>query len=540
MEANLVFWNGQVITVDQELSIVEAVAVKDNKILAVGNNAEIKAFVGDQTQIIDLKGKSLLPGFIDSHIHLTLYGTNKLGVSCKESHIHSINDVLADLGRKAKQTPKGEWVRAWGFNETVIDEKRFPSRHELDQISIEHPIMIIRTCAHISVVNSKALELAGINDTTPDPEGGKIVRDVRGKVTGVLMETAHMNMFEKAKYSDEELRKGMSLASKDFISAGITSIHDAGGYGPNNLRIMQEAVRSKDVKLRVYAIVGALNNSEDFVKKMTQAGIITGLGDEKFRIGPAKVFTDGSSSGPTIATRQSYTSDPNNYGILYFSQEELNHILGEAHRKGFQITAHAQGDRAIELMLNCIEEALRQHPRDDHRHRIEHAGITPPDLLKHMKKLGVIPIPNPSFFYEFGDGYIKNYGERVHHMFPVRSFIDEGVIAAGGSDSPVTTHNPLMGIHVGVNRESRSGHGVGTNQRISVMEAIKLYTWNGAYASFEEDIKGSIEIGKLADFVILSDSILDVSSKNIKDIQVDMTVIDGEIVYQQEKKEILS
>ncbi|MFP7732257.1 amidohydrolase [Priestia aryabhattai] len=540
MEANLVFWNGQVITVDQELSIVEAVAVKDNKILAVGNNAEIKAFVGDQTQIIDLKGKSLLPGFIDSHIHLTLYGTNKLGVSCKESHIHSINDVLADLGRKAKQTPKGEWVRAWGFNETVIDEKRFPSRHELDQISIEHPIMIIRTCAHISVVNSKALELAGINDTTPDPEGGKIVRDVRGKVTGVLMETAHMNMFEKAKYSDEELRKGMSLASKDFISAGITSIHDAGGYGPNNLRIMQEAVRSKDVKLRVYAIVGALNNSEDFVKKMTQAGIITGLGDEKFRIGPAKVFTDGSSSGPTIATRQSYTSDPNNYGILYFSQEELNHILGEAHRKGFQITAHAQGDRAIELMLNCIEEALRQHPRDDHRHRIEHAGITPPDLLKHMKKLGVIPIPNPSFFYEFGDGYIKNYGERVHHMFPVRSFIDEGVIAAGGSDSPVTTHNPLMGIHAGVNRESRSGHGVGTNQRISVMEAIKLYTWNGAYASFEEDIKGSIEIGKLADFVILSDSILDVSSKNIKDIQVDMTVIDGEIVYQQEKKEILS
>ncbi|WP_455920172.1 amidohydrolase [Priestia megaterium] len=540
MEANLVFWNGQVITVDQDLSIVEAVAVKDNKILAVGNNEEIKAFVGDQTQIIDLKGKSLLPGFIDSHIHLTLYGTNKLGVSCKEPHIHSINDVLADLRRKAKQTPKGEWVRAWGFNETVIDEKRFPSRHELDQISTEHPIMIIRTCAHISVVNSKALELAGINDTTPDPEGGKIVRDVRGKATGVLMETAHMNMFEKAKYSDEELRKGMSLASNDFISAGITSIHDAGGYGPNNLRIMQEAVRSKDVKLRVYAIVGALNNSEDFVKKMTQAGIITGLGDEKFRIGPAKVFTDGSSSGPTIATRQSYTSDSNNYGILYFSQEELNHILGEAHRKGFQITAHAQGDRAIELMLNCIEEALRQHPRDDHRHRIEHAGITPPDLLKRMKKLGVIPIPNPSFFYEFGDGYIKNYGERVHDMFPVRSFIDEGVIAAGGSDSPVTTHNPLMGIHVGVNRESRSGHGVGTNQRISVMEAIKLYTWNGAYASFEEDIKGSIEIGKLADFVILNDSILDVSSKNIKDIQVDMTVIDGEIVYQQEKKEILS
>lgn len=540
MSADLVFRNGQIITVDENNRIAEAVAVKSNRIVAVGTGTEIQELVDERTKVVDLKGNSLLPGFIDSHLHITLYGTNKLGVSCKEPYITSIEDVLKALREKAKQTPKGHWVRAWGFNEINIAEQRYPTRWELDEISTEHPIMIIRTCAHISIVNSKALELAGIDELTADPEGGKIARDSGGVPTGVLFETAHMQMFERARYTEEELRQGMALASDDFIAAGITSIHDAGGYGPDNLRVMQEAVRSGDVKVRIYAMIGALNNSQEFVTKMMQAGVVTGLGDEHFRLGPAKVFTDGSSSGPTIATRQPYTSNPSDYGILYFTQEELNRILEEAHAKGFQITAHAQGDRAIEMMLDCIEEALRKHPREGHRHRIEHAGVTMPDLLERMKRLGVVPIPNPAFFYEFGDGYIKNYGERVHHMFPVRDFIDAGIIAAGGSDSPVTTFDPLMGIHVAVNRMSITGQEVGPNQRVSVLEAIKLYTWNGAYASFEEHIKGSIEPGKLADFAVLNAPILEVPVDRIKELQVEMTVIDGEIVYQQEKKSILS
>lgn len=540
MYADMIMKNGQIITVDENNRIVEAVAVKGNQILAVGTDAEIQTFIGEQTEVIDLKGKSLLPGFVDSHLHLTLYGTNKLGISCKEPHITSIENILEDLKEKAKQTPKGQWIRAWGFNETKIIEQRYPTRWELDVISTEHPIMIIRTCAHISIVNSKALELGGMNELTADPEGGKIIRDDNGLPTGVLVETAHMQMFEQANYTEEELRQGMALASDDFIAAGITSIHDAGGYGPDNLRVMQKAVLLGDVKVRIYAMLGALNNSQDFVAKVMEAGIVTGLGNERFRLGPVKVFTDGSSSGPTIATRQPYTSNPDDYGILYFTQEELNQILGEAHAKGFQITAHAQGDRAIEMMLNCIEEALHKHPRENHRHRIEHAGVTMPDLLERMKQLDVVPIPNPPFFYEFGDGYIKNYGERVHHMFPVRDFIDAGVIAAGGSDSPVTTFNPLMGIHVAVNRKSASGQEVGSNQRVNVLEAIKLYTWNGAYASFEEQIKGSIEPGKLADFVVLDARILDVSIDRIKELQVEMTVIDGKIVYHKGNKPVLS
>ncbi|MFE4239656.1 amidohydrolase [Peribacillus butanolivorans] len=540
MFADLVLVNGQVITSNMEYDVNEAVAVTDNLIVAVGKNEEVKRLIGSQTEVVDLAGRSLVPGFIDSHLHITLFGTNKLGVSCKEPTIESLHDVLKEIEKKVNETPIGNWVRVWGFNETKISENRYPSRKELDHISSNHPIILRRACGHISVVNSKALEIAGIDEHTPDPEGGKVVRDEVGVPTGVLIENAQMPYYELADYTHEELLQGLMMASNDFIASGITSIHDAGVSSPENFRVMQEAVRNGQVQVRTYAIVSTINKSEEFVDKMIKAGISTGLGDEKFKIGPAKVFTDGSSSGPTAAMREPYTDNSEYSGILYFSQEELNRILGEAHEKGFQITAHAQGDRAIEMMLNCIEEALKKHPRKNHRHRIEHAGITMPDLVERMRQLEVIPIPNPAFFLEYGDGYIKSYGERVNHMYPVRDFIDKGIIAAGGSDSPVTSFNPLLGIHGAVNRKSSTGQDVGGNQRIGVLEAIKLFTWNGAYASFEENLKGSIEIGKLADLVVLNGAILDVPTDQIKDMQVDYTIIGGKVVFQKESNDILS
>jgi hypothetical protein len=531
MSANLVFVNGQVITVDSNNRIAQAVAVSANRIVAVGTNDDVKPFIGLNTNVIDLKGKSLLPGFIDSHIHLTLLGTNKRAVNCKAAHIRSIADILKDLKELAAKTPKGEWVRAFGFNESAIAEQRYLTRWELDSVSVDHPILVVRTCAHNSIANSTALARAGITPNTPDPEGGRIVRDANGTPTGVLIETAHMNMFELAKYTDDELRSGMAAASSDLLAAGITSIHDAGGYGADNFRIMQQAVRNREVKVRVYAMVGALNDSPRFVRTMIASGITTGVGDERFRVGPAKIFTDGSSSGPTVATREPYTSNPNDYGILYYSQEEINDIFCEAHEKGFQVTAHAQGDRAIEMVLNGIETALRKHPRPNHRHRIEHAGLSMPDLLSRMKKLGVVPTPNPAFFYEFGDGYVKNYGERVHHMYPARDFIDLGIVAAAGSDSPVTDYHPLHGLQSALLRKSKTGQVVGARQKIGLMEAIRLFTYNGAYASFEENIKGSIEAGKLADLVVLNGDILNTPYESIRDLQSILTVLDGEIVY---------
>ncbi|MBK5441720.1 MULTISPECIES: amidohydrolase [Peribacillus] len=534
MQADIVFINGEVITVDQRNKVVEAVAVKGNRISAVGSNREVKDFIGEETKVIDLQGKTLLPGFIDAHIHLILYGVNQLAVSCKDEHIKSIEDLLNDLKEKASTIPKGEWIRAWGFNETVVKEKRYPTIAELDAISVEHPIIVSRTCSHISVVNSKALEIAKINEKSENPTGGIIEKDKTGRFTGRLIETANMIMTEIASYTESELMKAVKIASEHFVAAGITSIHEAGAYGPESFRLLQQAVKSKDIRVRIYAMIGSLNNSHEFVNKMVEAGVVTGTGDERFKIGPAKLFTDGSSTGPTIATRETYSSDPNNFGILYYSEEEIYQVLGQAHKKGYQITVHAQGDRAIEMYLNCVEKALEESPRKEHRHRIEHAGISSPDLQERMKNLELIPIPNPPFPYEFGDIYIQHYGNRVNHMYAVRDFIDNGIIAAGGSDAPVTDYNPLLGIHVAVNRRSQSGSEIGVAQSISVMEAIKLYTWNGAYASFEEDIKGSIEVGKLADFVVLTDSILKVNPLHIKDLQVESTIIDGEILYHRE------
>jgi predicted amidohydrolase YtcJ len=383
------------------------------------------------------------------------------------------------------------------------------------------------------------MEIAKYDRDTPDPQGGRIDRDGSGELTGFLVETAHMKMFELAAFTDAEYKQGLRLASEDFVAHGITSVHDAGGYGPENYRAMQKAVQEGDVKVRIYAMICALNQSEDFVRKMIDAGIVTGTGDERFRIGPAKVFTDGASIAPTMAMREPFDSRPDDSGILYYEQDELNTILGEAHAKGFQITAHAQGDRAIEMLLNCYEAALTAHPRENHRHRIEHAGVSAPDLIERMAQIGVVPIPNPAFIYDYGDTYVKNIGKRVGHMFPAKDQIDNGIIAAGASDSPVTNFQPLIGIHAAVNRLSKTGQEVGINQRVSVMEAIRMFTWNGAYASFEEGVKGSIEIGKLADLIVLDGCILDTPTDKIKDLHVELTMIDGELVYQKQDEEVM-
>lgn len=530
MYADYVFVNGEVVTANPEDDVLEAVAVRGNEISSVGTTEEILSLCGSETRVIDLRGNSLLPGFIDSHLHMLLYGTNQLGVDCK-NRVQSIDEMAARLAERARSTPEREWVRGWGYNDQKLAEGRHPTRWDLDEISTEHPILVVRTCNHISVANSAALELLGITRDTPDPEGGQIARGEDGEPTGVLKETAHMSAFEASRYSSEDMVEALEIADRDFVRLGITSIHEAGGYGPDQMRAMYRAVAEGRVKVRIYAIVCSLNRSEEFVRKMISAGLVTGVGDERFRIGPAKIFTDGASSGPTCATREPYTSDPNDSGILYYSQEEIDGILGAAHREGFQITAHAIGDRAVEMVINCVEKALREHPRQNHRHRIEHAGMVPPDLLERMKRMGIVPIPNPAFFYEFGEGYVRNYGGRVEHMFPLADYAKEGIVAASGSDTPVTVPNPMRGVYCALTRRAESGTPVGESQKTNLMHAIRSFTINGAYASFEEDRKGSIEIGKLADLVVLDGSILSASPERILSMKPTLTMINGEIVF---------
>ncbi|MEL3971910.1 amidohydrolase [Rossellomorea oryzaecorticis] len=533
MSATMLLINGEVVTVDSEFSVSEAVAIKDNKIIAVGTNEEILALKSEESAIINLDGRSILPGFNDAHAHLELYGTNKLGVNGKEAG--SIKELLAKLKEKAKSTPPGRWIRGWGYNQNHYEEGRHLSRWDLDSVSTEHPIIVVRTCGHISCVNSKALELAGIDPQAEDPSGGKYVRE-DGELTGLLLESAHMQMFLFANYSEDEVQHGLSLASEDYLAKGITSVHDAGGYGPDHIRFLQKAVSAKRIKQRIFALYGSLHDSPGMVKKGLASGIATGLGDEWMKIGPAKVFIDGSSSGPTAKTREPYKSDPEDSGILYLNQEELNESLGSAHGAGWQITAHAIGDEAVGMMIEAIRAALQRDPRENHRHRIEHSGMTPPDLMQKMKDLNIISIPNPAFIYEFGDGYVRDYGDRVDVMFPLRSFSENGVPFAMGSDSPITSADPIQGIYSAVTRKSNSGNIIGAGQRITVQEAIKAYTWTGAYASFEEHLKGSIEPGKLADLVVLNDSILTCELDSLRELKVELTILDGKIEYAAKKE----
>jgi len=532
--ADYAFINGEVLTVNANDDVAQAVAVEGGEISAVGTTGEVLDLAGPETRVVDLRGNSLLPGFIDSHLHMLLYGTNQLGVDCKNG-VGGIEGIKDRLAGRVRTTPAGEWVRGWGYNDQGLAEGRHPTREDLDRVSEDHPVIVVRTCNHISAVNSKALELLGITSETPDPEGGRIVRGEEGEPTGVLKETAHMLAFEESRYSDEEMLEALARANQDFVALGITSIHEAGGYGPDQMRTMYRAVAEGRVKVRIYAMVCSLNRSEEFVAKMVDAGIVTGVGDERFRVGPAKIFTDGSSSGPTCATREPYTSDPNDSGILYYSQEKIDEILGAAHREGFQITAHAIGDKAVEMVTNCIERSLEEHPREDHRHRIEHAGMVPPDLMERLKRLGIVPIPNPAFFYEFGEGYVKNYGGRVEHMFPLSDYEREGIVAASGSDAPVTVPNPLRGIYCALTRRTASGTPVGESQRTDLLHAVRSFTRNGAYASFEEDRKGSVEAGKLADLVVLDGSILSASPEELLGLAPTMTMIGGEVVYGGER-----
>ncbi|WP_066072506.1 amidohydrolase [Neobacillus soli] len=525
--------NGEVISVNSRNEVFEACLIEGNKIAAVGTTEEIRKRISSTTKVIDLHGRSVLPGLIDAHMHLFLYGNALMHLNCKEPAINSIQELLEKLAAIVQKTNAGQIIRVFGFNEIMVEEQRYPTIQELDHLTEEHPIVITRTCGHIGVVNSAALKLANIDAATPDPKGGTIEKDSSGKFTGRLIENAFLQFNQYATYSEEELFNALTKAQQQLFAHGITSVHDAGGFDENSFRIMQIASHKKQINVRIYAMIASLGDCENFTKNMLNSGVMTHTGNDFFKIGPAKLFTDGSSTGPTIATREPYTSAPDNYGYLMYTEEELYSIFSKAHQNGYQITVHAQGDKAIEQYLGVIERLLHEHPRDDHRHRVEHLGICPPDLQEKARALNVIPILNPSFPYEFGESYIRNYGERTHYMYAARDLLNQGIITAAGSDAPITTVNPFVGIYTAVARLTRQNTAFGQEQTVSLMDAIRMYTYNAAYASFDETMKGSIEAGKLADLVIVNTSLLNCPIEKITEVKVDTTILDGEIVFEK-------
>lgn len=534
--ADIVFYNGNVITADPENSIEEAVAIKGNTIIYCGSNKGVFELVGEGTKQIDLKWNTLMPGFIDSHIHFALLGL-KQGpiIDITIEHADSIARIKELISEAVKSKKDGEWIVLSGYDHNKLLEKRHPTKEDLDEAAPNNPVRCTRCCAHMGIYNSKALAIGGIKDATMFNEG-EIVEE-NGQLTGLLKENAHMYMGGFVEFSDEVLKKSLKDAERIMHENGITSLCDAGSDGMRVLNFMYEGIRSDELKIRIKAMIFDLGGKEGNIKAINwylSEGKDYYEVSNSFGIGSVKIMIDGSSSGPSSATREPYSHDPSLKGILTWNQDEIDEFVERVHNAGLSVTAHAVGDLAVEMMVNSIDKAQKSSPRIDARHRIEHCGIVDETLLRRIKSLGIIPIANPGFIERNGKDYNRYYGERVNYMFPLKSFLELGIPCAIGSDAPVVSENPMRGLYGAIHRrDGATGDLVGENQKISLLEAIKMHTYNGAYATFDEKIKGSIELGKLADLVVLSHNLLNESYDDIRNVKVNMTIFDGEIVYQR-------
>ena len=549
VDADVVLFNGNVITVDEKKPRAQGVAVKDGRILWVGTNEGVKQAIGRGTQVRDLKGMTVIPGFIESHNHTLMFG---LGLSSIDlTRVGSIEEIIALIKERAAKQKEGTWITGVGYNQNELKEKRHPNRQDLDKAAPKHLVSLRHTSAHGYAVNSLALAKAGITKDRPDPEGGKIGKDVAtGELTGLLFESPAMKLIDDItpKPTLEDLVAALGNAGQRFLSEGITSAMDASVGGndiPMQIAAYQEAVERGALKVRHNLAIWSeavfdYSRFEESLKeapaKLLGLGIRSGLGDEKLRIGPFKIIVDGAFSTVTAVTYEPYGLDPNDRGcgVLVIEPEKLARLATLAHGLGWQLSIHGIGDKAIDVCLDAFEAAQKSKPRKDPRHRLEHCTMALPRMFDRIKKLGVIPVLQPGFIWELGDNWFRQLGkETCAQLKPFRTLLDNKIPIAFSSDRPVVTGAPLLGIHSAVNQKTRSGQDYAPREKITPEEALRCYTMNGAHATFEDKIKGSIEAGKLADLVILAEDVIQVKPERIKDIPVMATMVGGEFCYQK-------
>ena len=525
--------NANVITVDKDHPSAEAFAFDNGRFTAVGTNEQILKLRTPSTAVIDLKGMAVTPGFNDAHLHpQAIFDENSpyYRVWLGADRVKTMDDLIAALKRKAAITPKGKLISGYGYNNVLLG--RHPNRHDLDKVSTTEPIIITHGSGHITVVNSFVLNEAGITRDTADPPGGALDRDPDGTPNGVVRESAR-GLLSRGRLDQQALRtamphdqevQGYLNCFRHYSALGITSAGIAGG-SPSTFRLMQE-IRDLGNPVRVGFMFSAGSFDE-----LQAAGIERGLGDDRLRITALKTFQGSSLSGRTAWLSQPYSDRPGYFGIPPArSQEQLDADYEKWWNAGWQVATHSNGDREIEMVLTAIERAQAKNPRPDARWRIEHASVMNQAMLDRAKKDGVILVFH-SYMWEYGE-ILASYGtERLAMMHAYRTAIAMGIPVAGHSDSPVSAAYPLRRIQDMVTRKDSSGVLRGENQRISVDEAIKVWTLDGAYATFEENIKGSITPGKLADFIVLEKDPRTVPPDTIKDIVLEATYLGGEKVY---------
>ena len=530
--ADLIVRNARVYTMEGSAPTAQSFAIRDGRFIAVGSNDLVGALGGKGTEVYDARGMAVVPGFIDCHLHPegeTLLYEVLVG-NPFEVEMVTIDSIVAKLKERAAKTPPGEWVQGFFYDDTKVKDGRPLSRTDLDRVSTTHPVAVTHRGGHTVFFNSKAFELAGVTKDTPQPFGGTFDHDEAGELNGRVTDNAQEVMWKAGtwpQFTDAEkfarAKAGLAHISKQFARFGLTGVHHEGG----NFSALMQVRQDGELLHRV-----SYEPDQPMIDAMIANGWRTGFGDEWIRLGATSEHTvDGSFSERTMSIRAGYPDKPTYHGNVTTKQADLDAWVEKVWRAGIQPNCHTNGDVAIDMYLKSLERAAKLFPRRDVRPKFTHATLADDALIARMNALDGVPALFTSYAYYNPDKF-KFYGEALmRHMMPYRSYLDAGVKVAGGCDFPPGPFSPLMAMQGMVTRTGWNGETWGANQRISVADALKVYTWNGAYNSHEETVKGSIAAGKLADFVVLSDDPHTADASRIKDIQIVRTVAGGRTTY---------
>jgi predicted amidohydrolase YtcJ len=510
--ADLVLYNANILTMNPRRPRAELVAAKDGEIVWVGTNDDRDLFRG-RRKFINCEGKTVIPGFNDAHIHIMAYASNLLSIDCSPSSVASVSDIQEKIRQQAERTPRGAWIKGTGYNEFYLAEHRHPNRHDLDRAAPYHPVRLNHRSLHACVLNSLGLSLAGISIETPDPAGGLIDRELEtGEPSGLLFGmNSYINEQVIPTLSEKEVRWGVKLVNQSLLSSGVTSVQDATvRNGFDQWRTFISLKKRGELVPRVSMMFG-LHALTDFEER----GLDYGYGDTTLRLGAVKFTLD--------ETR----------GQLNPSQEELNESVLRAHRAGFQVAIHAIEESTVQAAATALENCLHRSRKGDPRHRVEHCSLCPPPLLRRLKAVKALVVTQPAFIYYSGERYLSDVTDtQLPWLYRTMAFLKSGLRPAASSDCPVVPCNPLVGVYAAVTRMAESRQTLSPKEAISAEEALRMYTLAGAYASFEEQLKGSIEVGEMADLVVLSADPTAVSPEELKEIRVEKTIINGEVVWE--------
>ena len=531
--ASLVLLNGKIWTVNEAQPRAEAVACLGSRIVAVGSNGEIRKWIGAGTEVLDLNGKLVLPGFNDAHVHFFSGGENLAGVQLRDAK--SEDEFRKRIAEFAARQPAGRWISGGGWDHENWTPARLPTRQSIDAVTAGHPVFVNRLDGHMALANSQALQLAGITRDTPDPPGGTIVRDAAGEPTGVLKDAAMERMYRTIpEPSEDQIADAVRAAMRYSAENGVTSVQDMSA-APQILRVYQALLANGELTVRISG-----HQPLAAWQRLAAVGLRAGFGGEKLHIGGLKGFADGSLGSTTALFFEPYLDAPNTSGLanseMIPESKMQKHIL-DADRAGLQVAVHAIGDKANNMVLGMYEEAARQNGARDRRFRIEHAQHLRMEDIPRFGQLHVIASMQPYHCIDDGRWAEKRIGpERAKGTYAFRALLDSGAVLAFGSDWDVAPMQPLIGIYAAATRRTLDGkhpNGWVPEQKITVAEAIRAYTMGSAYASFDDKIKGSIEPGKLADMVVVSDDILSVPAVEIEKTRVETTVFDGKVIYRR-------